>query len=115
MIALFLILIVIAGLLILPGWYWANKGLPQSVWICLLPATGLALWAALAALGFGAQSLANLIETPVIASVSVVAAYLKFIVFDKRPALNPYGNVFAIAAVILATILLRTFMPVLPE
>ncbi|NNC57996.1 MAG: hypothetical protein HKO12_10580 [Woeseiaceae bacterium] len=115
MIALFLILTMIAGILILPGWYWANKGLPQSVWICLLPATGLALWAALTALGFGAQSLANLVETPLIASVAVVVAYLKFIVFDRKPALNSYGTVFAIAAVILATILLRTFMPDLPE
>ncbi len=115
MIALFLMLTIIAGILILPGWYWANKGQPQKFWICFLPAAGLALWMLLTALGFGAQSLANLVETPVIAGVAVVAAYLKFFVFDKSSALNSYGKIFAIAAVMLATIILRTIMPVLPE
>ena len=69
----------------------------------------------LTALGFGAQSLANLVETPVVALVSVVAAYVKFFIFDKSSALNTYGKIFAVAAVMLATIVLRTFMPVLPE
>jgi len=115
MIALFLMLTVIAGILILPGWYWANKRQPQDAWICFLPAAGLALWMLLTALGFGAQSLANFVETPMIAGVAVVAAYLKFFVFDNISALSSYGKVFAIAAVMLATIVLRTFMPVLPE
>jgi len=69
----------------------------------------------LTALGFGAQSLANLVETPVIAGVAVIAAYLKFFVFDNSSSLNSYGKIFAIATVMLATIVLRTFMPVLPE
>lgn len=115
MIGLFLMLTIIAGILILPGWYWANKGQPQDVWICFLPAAGLALWMLLTALGFGAQSLANLVETPMIAGIAVVVAYLKFLVFDKGSALNSYGKLFAIVTVILATVLLRTFMPVLPE
>lgn len=115
MIALFLIIIIIAGILILPGWYWANKDQPQKPWMCLLPAAGLAFWMLLTGLGFGAQSLANLVEAPMIAGVAVVAAYLKFFVFVKRPTLNPYGTFIAVAAVILATIALRAFMPVLPE
>jgi len=41
--------------------------------------------------GFGAQSLANSVETPVIAGIAVVVAYLEFFVFDKGPALNSYG------------------------
>lgn len=115
MIGLFLMLTIIAGILILPGWYWANKDQPQDVWICFLPAAGLALWMLLTALGFGAQSLANLVEAPMIVGISVVVAYLKFFVFDKGAALNSYGKLFAIVAVILATVVLRAFMPVLPE
>ena len=115
MIALFLLLAIIAGVLILPGWYWANKGQPQDFWTCCLPAAGLVLWMLLTGLGFGAQSLANLVETPLIAGIAVVVAYLKFFVFDKRSALRSYGKSFAIAAVILATVVLRTFVPVLPE
>jgi hypothetical protein len=116
MIAPFLILIIIAGILILPGWYWANKDQPQNLWICLLPAAGVAFWVLLSALDFGAaQSLANLVEAPMIAGVAVVAAYLRFFVFVKSPTLNPYGTFIAVAAVILATIALRAFMPILPE
>ena len=115
MIALFLLLAITAGILILPGWYWANKGQPQDLLICFLPAAGLALWLLLTGLGFGAQSLANLVETPVIAGFAVVVAYLKFLVFDKVSALSSYGRIIAFATVILATVALRTFMPVLPE
>ena len=115
MIALFLIIMIIAGILILPGWYWANKDQPQELWICLLPAAGLAFWMLLMGLGVGAQSLANLVEAPMIAGVAVVAAYLRFFVLVKSPTLNPYGTFIAVAAVILAAIALRAFMPVLPE
>ena len=115
MIGLFLLLAIIAGSLILPGWYVANKDQPQGLWICFLPAAGLALWALLTGVGYGAQSLSNLVETPMIAGIAVVVAYLKFFVFDKAPALSPYGKISAIGAVILATVALRSFMPVLPE
>ncbi len=80
-----------------------------------MPAAGLAFWLLLMWLGFGAQSLANLVEAPIIAGVAVCAAYLRLFVFVKSPTLNPYGTFIAVAAVILVTIAIRAFMPVLPE
>ena len=114
MIVLFTIL-VMPGLLIIPGWYWSNKLQPQSLWICLLPTIGLALWLVLVSLGFGAQSLSNVIEVPIIVGVAVVAAYLNFFVFVRSPTLNPYRTYLAVAIVALAAIALRALMPVLPE
>ncbi len=84
MIALFLMLAIIAGKLILPGWYWANKRQSQSIWLFFLPMAGLVLWVLLTVLVFGAQCLANAVETPVIAGVAVLAVYLKVFAFDKN-------------------------------
>jgi hypothetical protein len=35
--------------------------------------------------------------------------------YQQAASLNSYGKIFVIVAVMLATIVLRTFMPVLPE
>ena len=115
MILLLTILATVAGVLILPGWYWSNKSRPQPAMICLLPVAGLILWLLLISLGFGAQSLANVMEAPMIAAVAVMAAYSKFFIFDRVSALSPYGKIFVIVAVLVTTVALRTFMPVIPE
>ncbi len=115
MILLLIILAAVAGVLILPGWYWSKKNRPQPAIICLLPVAGLMLWLLLISLGFGAQSLANVMEAPVIAAVAVMAAYAKFFIFDRVSALSPYGKIFVIVVVLISTVALRAFMPVIPE
>jgi hypothetical protein len=63
-------------------------------------------WVAVTAAGFGAQSLANLIEIPVVLTISLGLAVIpeRWISYRAKMAI-------AIAFVLL----LRMFMPVLPE
>jgi len=114
-IALLLLLATIAGLLIWPGWRWANKREPQSYWICFLPAGGLCLWVLLTAIGFGAQSMANVVETFVVALLSVVVAYLNFFVGDRQLVSRAVRDGVAVATVVVIVTLLRAFTPVLAE
>lgn len=80
-----------------------------------MPAGGLSLWVVLAVAGFGAQSLANVVETFVVAISAVIIAYLKFFVFDRRSATRTFGAFFAVVVVVLVVVMLRTFMPFLAE
>lgn len=65
-----------------------------------------ATWVLVTALGYGPQSLANLIELPIVLGVST------FLLFVPDQFLS-----FKVKVVILVTgvILLRTLMPVIPE
>jgi hypothetical protein len=105
----------LAATLILPGWLWARRLHPQSFWLFLLPLGGVALWIIIIALDIGPQSLANVIEIFGVAGSAVMAAYLKFFVFDRHERLRPQGIVVAVAIVVIVTLGLRLFMPVLPE
>ncbi|MDO9129279.1 MAG: hypothetical protein Q7U34_05370 [Anaerolineales bacterium] len=97
-----------------PGWFWAKKRIPQSFWLFLLPVAGIGLWVFLTALGIGAQSLANLIEVLGVVVAAVVAAYLKFFVFDRRFGNKPLGVVVAFVIVAVVTVAFRLFTPQLP-
>jgi hypothetical protein len=113
--ALFALVIVVAGLLILPGWLWARRRSSQSGWLLLLPLPGVAVWVALTAVGIGAQSLANVIEIFAVAGAAVIAAYLKFLVLDRRFQ-GPYvSGLAALVGVVVVTMALRLLMPSLPE
>jgi len=73
------------------------------------------LWVLLTAAGFGAQGLANVVETFVVAISAVVVVYFKFLVLDRRSANRNFGTFFAVAVVVLVVVLLRAFTPMLAE
>ena len=108
-------LTILAVLVILPGWLWFRRRNIQSAWLLALPIFGIGLWLVLVAAGLGAQSLANLVEVPVIAVVAAIAAYAKFLVFDRSTVLYSRGTFIAFVVVAVATFGLRLFMPALPE
>jgi hypothetical protein len=115
MILLFGVLALLGAALILPGWLLAGKQDGNNHWLLLLPAAGIVCWICLAALGIGAQSLANLIETPGVVTLSVLAAYGKFLVLDRKLENNRQGMILVFVLVLAATVALRLFMPALPE
>lgn len=115
MIVMFGALSLLGAALIVPGWLWAKKRTPQTLSLFLLPVAGIGLWVLLTASGVGAQSLSNLSEVFGVVAAAVVAAYLKFLVFDRRFENKPLGVVVAFVIVAVVTIAFRLFMPQLPE
>ena len=115
MIFLFGTLALVGAALILPGWIWAKRKSEQNLWLFFLPAVGIGLWVFLTVVGVGAQSLSNLSETLGVVVVAVIAAYLKFLVFDRKIENRTQGTAVAFVIVVLATVAFRLFTPHLPE
>jgi hypothetical protein len=113
MIVLFAVLIIISAALIAPGWVIARRKNPQGPAILLLALPGILLWTVLTAAGVGAQSLANIVEIFGITTVSVVTAYIKLFLLDRREM--KHGGIIALLIVLGVTLLLRLFMPLIPE
>lgn len=112
---LFPLLLAMAALACYPAYLVSRRRGAESKW---LPAAGLpalVLWAGLTGSGYGAQSLSNIVEVFMILAGAVMLCYLKVFVADRllrRPLVSTY-TIMALLA--LAAVLLRTFMPVLPE
>lgn len=115
MIVAFLVLSLIGAALIFPGWFFAKKQDPQSIWLFLLPVAGIGIWVSLTALGIGAQSLSNLIEVLGVVVAAVFAAYLKLFVLDRRFGNKALGILVTFVVVVLVTVAFRLFTPRLPE
>jgi ABC-type bacteriocin/lantibiotic exporter with double-glycine peptidase domain len=66
-------------------------------------------------LGFGPQSLSNLIELLILGTLSIVAGYIKVFLVDPYYAESSRNTYLVMVFLVLAAILLRKFMPLLPE
>jgi hypothetical protein len=114
MITLLIIVLILPKLLLVPAWAYARrKGESWGFLFFHWPA--IFFWVLLTAVGYGAQSLSNLMELLLIAAAAVVVGYLKVFVVDRSVA-SPNLSTFAAAGLLLAVALaLRSLMPVLPE
>jgi len=114
-IIIFPFLFVVGLMLCLPAYLSSRKRGNESRWFLFSSLPALALWIGLAASGYGAQSLSNIVEVILIIIAAVVMSYMKVLVIDRKfhkPVQTTY-TMMAILAVV--TFLLRTFMPNLPE
>lgn len=115
MVVTFLSMIGISGALRIPAWRFSKRKGSQTKWLLFLSTPALLLWIVLTAAGLGAQSLANIIEVFPIAGLGVVAAYLRVFLLDGitgKPKENTRSLILALMALALV---LRLFMPTLPE
>ena len=80
-----------------------------------LAVPGVVVWFGLTILGFGAQSLSNIVEVIWLVGAGIVLSYLKLLV-QGRLAISQRGLTHGLLLVLaVAAIMLRVFMPVLPE
>jgi hypothetical protein len=114
MITLLIIVLILPALLLVPAWASARrKG--ESWWFLFFHGPAIFSWVLLTALGYGAQSLSNLMELLFLAAAAVVIGYFKVFVVD-RSMTSPNLSTLAAAGLLLAVALaLRSLMPVLPE
>ena len=116
MTVLFLFFIIFGVLSCLPAWFASRRSKQASEWSLFTVLPGQLSWIALAGLGVGAQSLSNVvIELTDLVLGSIVLYYLKVFLLDRfsdRPGRN---TAYVVAITIVAAVLLRLIMPVLPE
>jgi len=109
------VLLVLMFGLSFPAWLLARRRGRETPLLLVLPLPGIAAWIALSMLGYGSQSLSNLIEPFIVLLVGAALAYL-FLVLVDRTGVRPAAiAALLMAALILLAVLLRTFMPILPE
>lgn len=113
MVVLYTMLTIISAALTAPGWMRARKKKPHGPAILFLVLPGIFLWTGLTAAGIGPQSLANIVEVFGIAAVSVIVAYVKLFFMDRREMKN--SGIISLLIVLGLTLLLRLFMPLIPE
>ncbi len=78
------------------------------------PFTAMLLWVGLTSVGYGAQSLANLIEIPILLSVLLITYWLRILFVSALGmfTMSPYCLLYI---ALLLTVALRTLMPLIPE
>jgi hypothetical protein len=109
----FMTLVIISIIMILPGWYAAQKKFPQNPAIFGIGLVGVASWVLVASLGLGPQSLSNLIETPIVAVAAVLLAYIKMFFLESKKI--KYPTLISFGVIIIVVMGLRLFMPNIPE
>ncbi|MBN2383865.1 hypothetical protein JXQ70_13400 [bacterium] len=115
MIAMILVLVLIVGLLCAPAYLASQRKGGESRWFLVSALPAIAIWIGMTVLGYGAQSLANIIEVFWIVLATIALSYLKVFLVD-RSIHKPRQTTYAlIVFLIIAVVLLRTFMPSLPE
>lgn len=111
----FLAIVVVATLLLIPGWYWRQRQGTKSYVIFTLPLASSAFWFALIYYGVGQASLSNLMEIYLVAAFAVAGGYLKFFAFDNFTKMQGRSTAVAFTLVFLCCLVLRLLMPALPE
>jgi hypothetical protein len=80
----------------------------------LSPVVPHVLWWVLAAAGVGAQSLTNIIEVVFVGFIVIITSYVCAFVVSKKVSGGKLGKIF-LGIILSGTIMLRIFMPTLPE
>ncbi len=111
----FLFYIAILFAAIYPAYRISRRKGPESRFLVVAPVPAVIVWVAVTAMGFGAQSLANIVEVFAIFVLGIVLAYVKVFALDRtfhKPLISTYS---LIGLLVVFAIILRAMMANLPE
>ncbi len=112
---MFPVLLIILGMLCMPAYLASRKKENESKWFLVSALPAIALWIGLTATGYGAQSLANIIEIFLVLSATIIMSYLKVFLIDPKLHRAKQTTYIMMGVLIVVVFLLRAFMPSLPE
>ena len=112
---LFPSLILIAAILCLPAFLYSRRKGAESWWLPFSVVPGVVVWAGLTALGFGAQSLSNVIELVWLVGAAVALSYVKVFVVDRRGKSAVHSTYVLAGLLGVVAIALRALTPMFPE
>lgn len=115
MILLLPVLLLLAGMLCAPAYWVSRRRGSESKWLPVAALPAVLVWSALTGAGYGAQSLANIVEVIWIAAAAVILCYVKVFVVDQRLQRPRQTTYYLMTLLALGAVLLRSLMPVLPE
>ncbi len=110
-----LVLVVVTFAVSFPAWQVARRQGNDSPWMLGLALPALLVWVALTASGYGAQSLSNIVEVFYLFAGGIALSWAHLLLVRHTGARPGPTALWMIAGLVVMAILLRTFMPVLPE
>lgn len=111
----FLVLVALSCAAIFPAYSASRRQNSESPLLVVAPVPAIAVWAAVTASGYGAQSLSNVVEVFAVFGVGVILAYIKVFVIDKARGRSRASTYWLVALLVVLALVLRTTMPNLPE
>jgi predicted branched-subunit amino acid permease len=115
MFAFFAALLAVSAIVNLPAWFLARRRSEATWWLPLIGTPAILTWVALVALGVGPQSLSNVVEAMALTAFSVLLCYAQVLVLNRRFTQPRRTSAFLLASLVGVAVLLRLFMPPLPE
>ena len=112
---LFAALILLGGLACLPAYLASRRHGRESALLPFATLPALAMWVLLAGFDYGPQSLSNLVEVLGLFAGGTILCYGKVFFLDRRVKDPRWTTYLLMAFLVAGSILLRTFMPLLPE
>ena len=115
MIILFMGSSLVAAILCLPAFLLSRRNGVESWWLLFSVVPAVVVWTGLTALGFGAQSLSNLIELVWLVGAAVTLSYLKVFVVDRLTKSAVRSTYVLVGLLGVVAVLLRALTPMFPE
>ncbi|MCM2287291.1 MAG: hypothetical protein NDI81_21125 [Desulfobacula sp.] len=112
---LFPVLLIIAGAVCIPAYIASRRNGNESKWFLFISLPAFVFWLGLTGIGYGAQSLSNVVELLWVLVIAVVLSYLKVFLVDRKLRKPKQTTFIMMALLVIGAFLLRTFMPILPE
>jgi hypothetical protein len=115
MIVLFIILLVVYGVLGAAGFVYAKRRKALYWSDVVAPVLVIIFWVGITSTGYGHQSLSHVVEVPIALAITLVLFNIRVFAID-RFSINYRVNSYSVLGVsLLSVLLIRTFMPYLPE
>ena len=115
MIGLFIFCVFIYVIFALLAWYKARRR-NALYWSDLCTPIAIPiLWICIVSFGYGHQSLSHIIEVPIALLISLLLLYMRVFILDKCNENNKMNSLLIFGLGLVVVLLLRTFMPYLPE
>ncbi len=111
----FLVFVALSFAAIFPAYSVSCRRGPESRLLVVAPLPAVAVWMAVTATGYGAQSLSNIVEVFAIFGLGVVLAYVKVFAIDTVRDGARASTYWLAGLLVVLALVLRMTMPVLPE
>jgi len=98
-----------------PAWWAARKRGTWRMWDYASLVTPYLVWVVLTVLGFGSQSLGNLVEPLVLVAIIPLLVSIRVFLIDRWMNASMANSIVVFALVSAAAICLRTFVLLIPE
>lgn len=115
MIGLFIVLLIVYGVLGAAGFVYAKRRKALYWSDVAAPVLVIVFWVGVTSSGYGHQSLSHIVEVPIALTITLILFNIRVFGIDHLSTNYRVNSYSVLGISLLSVVLLRTFMPYLPE